>query len=418
MTTTWDVIVVGGGVAGLTAGATAAAAGASTLVLEAHQTGGRARTVERDGFVFNMGGHALYAGSVGMDVLEELKISVGGSAPPLRGYKILVDGQLHAMPVGPGSLMTTSALGARSKAALAKLLAFFPRIDAARFVGMSTDEWIAEQGLRPDADGVLRALIRTGTYTDDFADLAADAAIKQMQAAVSTGVLYLDGGWGPLLDSLAARAEVRTGTGVAGIDASESGVAVETTGGERLVARSVVVAPGSPASTRALIPDAPGWGDLGDPVVAACLDLGVRGVASPGYVVGVDGPVFATTQGPPARQAPPGDSVMAVLRYRVTNAADDRAEMDEYRRLAGVADDRIAVDRFMARMVVTATMPLARRGGLAGRPTIDATGSPRVFMAGDWVGPDGLLADASFASGHAAAKQAVRAARDSATLVA
>lgn len=39
-----------------------------------------------------------------------------------------------------------------------------------------------------------------------------------------------------------------------------------------------------------------------------------------------------------------------------------------------------------------------------------ASGLPRVFLAGDWVGPDGVLADAALASGHAAGLAALRAA--------
>jgi hypothetical protein len=34
---------------------------------------------------------------------------------------------------------------------------------------------------------------------------------------------------------------------------------------------------------------------------------------------------------------------------------------------------------------------------------------PGVLLAGDWVGPDGMLVDASFASGHAAGLRAAAA---------
>jgi pyruvate/2-oxoglutarate dehydrogenase complex dihydrolipoamide dehydrogenase (E3) component len=40
---------------------------------------------------------------------------------------------------------------------------------------------------------------------------------------------------------------------------------------------------------------------------------------------------------------------------------------------------------------------------------VDATGLPGVYLAGDWVGPAGLLADAALASGHDAARRAVQA---------
>jgi phytoene dehydrogenase-like protein len=79
-----------------------------------------------------------------------------------------------------------------------------------------------------------------------------------------------------------------------------------------------------------------------------------------------------------------------------------------------VRPEAIVHDRFLARMTVVGAQPRAVNGGLAGRPPITATGMANVFLAGDWVGPDGMLADAAFASGHAAglaaAQQAARGA--------
>lgn len=410
--------MVGGGMAGLAAGATAARAGASAVVLEAHQPGGRARTTEKDGFVFNMGGHALYCGGPGMEVLRDLGVAVSGPKPLLKEYQLLIDGELHLLPSGPSTLLKTTAMTPRGKAGFAKLLGLLGRLKPSDFAGTTVDEWLADQGLRPDAERVVRALIRTSTYNADFANLSADAAVSQLQSSAAHGVLYLDDGWQPLLDGLAGKVEVRSGLRVESVADDGTGVVVEAADGTRLFGRSAVVAPGGVAATRSLLPDAPDWGDLGEPVVAACLDVGVRGIPSPGYIMSTDDPVFASRQSPPARQAPPGDSVLALMRYGTRTAAEDRAQLDHYRRLAGVADDAVAVERFLARMVVIGAMPLARNGGLQGRPTVTATGSRRVFMAGDWVGPDGLLADASLASGRDAARAAVRAAEGSATMVA
>ena len=56
---------------------------------------------------------------------------------------------------------------------------------------------------------------------------------------------------------------------------------------------------------------------------------------------------------------------------------------------------------------MTVCHALTRPGsGLSGRPAIDATGTAGVFLAGDWVGAAGRLADASFASGEAAGRAA------------
>ena len=109
MSTNWDVIVVGGGLAGLTAGATAARTGARVLVLDAGRSGGRARTTEKDGFVFNHGGHALYRGGEGFAILRKLGIEPRGEKPPLSTYKLLIEGELHQMPAGPGTLLATTS---------------------------------------------------------------------------------------------------------------------------------------------------------------------------------------------------------------------------------------------------------------------------------------------------------------------
>ncbi|HTZ10385.1 MAG TPA: hypothetical protein VMB72_15035, partial [Acidimicrobiales bacterium] len=47
--------------------------------------------------------------------------------------------------------------------------------------------------------------------------------------------------------------------------------------------------------------------------------------------------------------------------------------------------------------------------GLAGRPPVAVPGRPGVFVAGDWVGPVGLLADAALDSGRAAGEAAALA---------
>lgn len=404
MTTRTDVVVIGGGLAGLTAAATARAAGASVVVLEGQEPGGRARVTEREGFTFNLGAHALYLGGEAMDVLTRLGIRPQGSPPPLRQYRLLMDGHLHAMPSGPGSLLRTTALTARSKAKLAAFLARLPKLDPPALAGRSVDDWIGDLDLRDDGAAVFRALLRIGTYADDFSTFDAGAAAQQLQWAAAKGVLYLDGGWAQLIDGLRRQVEVRSGVKVRSV--TDAG-AVETDAGT-FHGRAVVVAAGPPAACASVLPTDPGWGDLGDPLYAAALDVGVRGVPAPGYVLGVDVPVYGTRQSPPARQAPAGHSVVAVLRYGTSNAADDRTQLEGWLPHLGVEPEAVVTSRFLARMAVVGASPRAANGGLAGRPAVSATGVEGTFLAGDWVGPHGHLADAAFASGEAAGRAAAR----------
>jgi phytoene dehydrogenase-like protein len=405
----WDVVVIGAGLAGLAAGATATRAGSTTLVLDAHLPGGRARVTQKGGFVFNRGGHALYQGGAGWQVLRSLGIEPQGSSPPLGRYQALIGNELHLLPTSRDSLRRTTLLGRKDKEAFAALLARLPLLDAQQHAGASVAQWVAGAGFGSAAVAALNALVRLTTFASDMNTFGADAAVAQLQRAAS-GVLYLDGGWAQLVTALAALCRVRTGIKVTGVVTDAGRVEVATSGGS-LVARSVVIAAGRPAAAVRLLPDDPGWGDLGLEVTAACIDAGLRRVPEPGYVLGVDAPVYAAVQSPPARQAPAGQAVVAATRYGATEARADRAVLEAHLARAGVREEDVVTSRFLARMVVAGAAPIAARGGLGGRPAVDASGLPGVYLAGDWVGPTGLLADAALASGQVAALRAVQAVR-------
>ena len=401
MTTDADVIVVGAGLAGLTAAATARQAGHRVVVVEAHRPGGRARTVEREGFTLNMGAHALYRHGAGIKVLSALGIVPEGAAPPLARYRALAGGALHLLPTGPASLVRTGVLGARSKAQLVGLLGRLPRLRVEALHRTTLAAWLDGCHLGPDAESVVRALIRLSTYSDDVETFSAGAALGQLQLATKGGVLYLDRGWAQLTDHLSRSLDIRAGVDVEGLDLGGHGVEVLTSGGTLLAPR-VVVATGGPAAVRRILPTDPAWGELGPPVTAACLDLGLSEVPDPGYVLSLDDPVYATVQSPPARQAAEPGAVMAAIRYGARTAAPDRSQLEALTQMAGVDDGDVVVRRFLAHMTVCGSLPVASSGGLAGRPDIEDTGMPGVTMAGDWVGPVGLLADASLASGYRA----------------
>jgi phytoene dehydrogenase-like protein len=388
-----SVVVIGAGLAGLTAAATAAKAGSSVVVLEAHNVGGRARTDARNGFHFNQGPHALYKGGEAWQILGDLGVNHHGHMPPWRGARAVREGKLLPLVrASMGSLVTKVVTAAPEK-----------------WSGRCAEEWVQSMGRSRDLADLARMFIRVSTYVADLERMPADLAISQLKMALVRGVSYLDGGWATLVEGLSsvavsAGATIRKHESPAGIDRRPGGWEVSLSGGEVLSANAVVVAAGGPAAARKLLPFEPEWPELGAPVTAACLDLGLRGCRPP-VRFGVDQPLYLSRHSPPGDLAPSGSSVVHVMRYGAREAAQDRAQLADFARLAGIADEQIVEQRFLAAMVVTHQLP-SPEGGLAGRPTVAMPGAAGMFLAGDWVGPTGWLADAAISSGSHAGRLA------------
>ena len=249
---------------------------------------------------------------------------------------------------------------------------------------------------------MVRALIRLATYTDDVDRFSADAALSQLQNAGRAGVLYLHGGWSGLLGALSDSLDLRTGVEVEGIDRSGAGVEVRTAAGT-LAADRVVVATGGPAAVRRLLP--------ADPELGRARSPGDSGLPRPRGVPGARRRATSsrsTIPSTPRCSRPRPARPPRAGRWWPPSAtapappAQDRPQLESLVATAGVGEQDVVVRRFLAHMVVYSALPLATAGGLAGRPGIEDTGVPGVTMAGDWIGPVGLLADAALASGQAA----------------
>src|SRR5215475_14599480 len=268
-----DVVIVGAGLAGLAAGAAAARSGAGVVILDAVSPGGRARTEAQDGFRFNRGPHALYRAGTGQRVLARLGVRPATHVPPLLGSRVLADGRTY-------SPLSRRVLGARAAAQVTAVLARVARAAPGSFADRSTTEWIAAFELVPRAAAVLKALVRVTSYASDLDRMSADLAIRQLRCA-SRGVAYPDDGWQVLVTGLLARAteagaELRAHAAATEITGEPGAWQVRTLSGDEITAAAVVVAAGTPAAARRLLPVDPGWGELGAEVTAACLDLGDR----------------------------------------------------------------------------------------------------------------------------------------------
>lgn len=430
-----DVVVVGGGLAGLTAAATAAGAGRSVVVLDGHPGGNRAATDEVGRFLFNRGGRALYRKGPGRPVLARLGVRVTGSRPPLRGGMGRRGDVIDRLPLGPVSLARSRLVSARGLARLGRVLAGMPRWRPDELGGWTAAEWFDDLGLDGDERGLVEMLTRTATYACDFDRVSADLVAQQVRSAAQGNVEYLDGGWRTMLDGLAAagaragverrpaaaRAVVPEGRLVR-VDLAPTG-RPEASGAtddahRTLLAGAVVIATGTPDAMAAILPEVPAsWTGLAGPVLAACLDLGLSEPPPTRVLLGVDRPLYLICHGPPARLAPDGGAVVHAIRYlgaaERPSATEARGQLEHHARLAGIEPDTVEQARYRHRMVCFGALPTPATGGVAGRPGVTSTGLDGVFVAGDWLGPLGHLADAALVTGEEAGRRAAARAEGS-----
>ena len=423
-----DVVVVGGGLAGLTAAVVASDAGARVTLLEARSgPGGRARSDRLGGFVLNEGPHALYVDGEARAVLERLGVQAPGWVPPATGATGLVGGRLVLLPVDARTLLQTTLLSWRAKPGAARLLAALPRLDPAELAGVTVAEWSSTVTADAATRRLLHALVRVATYAEAPDHLDAGAALAQVQRSLSGSVRYLDGGWQRLVDQLRAIALrrgviLRTDARVHAVGpAPDGGVDLEVSGGTTVRAGSAVLAVGGPrhaasllGSRRSVLAGAAGRA-VASTVSALDVCLDVPWGAGPRFVLGIDEPLYLSLHGPGAAVAPPDGSLVSLLRYHRDGEVDDPERTSA--RLEAMLDtvrpgwrDHVVHRRFRRRAVVTADVPGAASGGLSGRTPVTGSGVPGVLVAGDWVGPSGMLADAAVASGEDAGRRAAVAA--------
>ncbi len=392
MDTSRRAIVIGGGPAGLVAATRLAEGGAETTLLEAAGgLGGRAASERRDGFFLNRGPHALYAGGPARRELRALGVELEWWNPTSAASVFPRGGKPRRSPGG--------SLG------LLRLLGPLLRADPAELAGLSTRAWL-EANLRSERSrATAAALVRVSTFVADHDALSAEVAAAQLRLALWPGVRYLEGGWQSLVEALAAKAEgagaaLRTRAAVRALDPEAGGwtVALDE---ETLRADVLVVAAGDPAATAKLLggraPDAPG-----PAAEISTLDLGLRRLPrrTRRFALGVDQPTYLSRHSPPDQR---GGVLLSLAGY----AREPRPNLEA---LADAVQpgwrEQVRFERFLPRMVPVSAIATAAGGGLAGRPAVDR--GEGLYLAGDWIGPEGWLVDAAISSGAAAAAAALR----------
>ena len=422
MSSAADVIVIGGGLAGLTVTTFLARAGKEVTLFEqsTKEIGGRARTSVFDGFYFNQGAHALYLSDIGAAVLRELGIAYTGGKPQTTKYDI-IHGKKYRLLIGSGSsVVGIKSLEASTENMINQFFDSFNEIDDfTKLENVSVQEWIEGNVQNADAVEIIKAFVRLNTYGNDPAIQSAGSVLHQFQIYNLGGVMYLDGGWQILVDGLVAaatnaKARIVMGKKATKVQRSNSGWLVSLSDHTQISAKTLVIATG-PKDAHALFHDGESPEVLSKadkdakPVRMACLDVALRSLPQKDvlFALGIDSPLYFSVHSASAKLAPENRALIHVAKYLGTSMEskpkEDGQELEELLDLLQPGWRQVIVKkRPLPSMVVSNALVTAANGGLSGRP--DPKIEDSLYIVGDWVGSEGLLSNASCASAKRAAQ--------------
>lgn len=173
--------------------------------------------------------------------------------------------------------------------------------------------------------------------------------------------------------------------------------------------RAVVLATG-PHAAAAMVPDVPEVARIAAetiPMKVATLDVALARSPRPDrtFGLGTDRPTYVSVHSAIAKLSPEGGAVVHAMTYRPSGDArtDERDVEEAMDAVQPGWREHVVHRRFLPAMIASNDLPAAARGGLEGRPDVAVESAPGLFLAGDWVGPTGMLLDAALASARRSA---------------
>ena len=414
-----DVVVVGGGMAGLAAASYLARSGKSVALFEkAASLGGRAATSNHEGYLFNRGIHAIYTGGATEEVLKELGITYSYGSP--KDTFLLHEGQIFPFPATASSLVGSHLLKIGDKLELMRLFSTVPRLKAESLAHLSVQEWLDRTIKHPVDRQMMASTAWVFTYCSDLDLVSAEVFVSKLQLSLKHPVLYIDGGWQTLIEGLRrvaeqAGARIVSGSRVASVAYQDGRVQGVRLGDGSVLAASSVILATDPQDAAKLV-DGGAYAPLReiiDPLIparVACLDVALRRLPEPRYPVvqDLDGPRFMSAQSVYSRVAPEGGAMIYTFKMLdPTHPSDPKQDERELEDLLDTAQPgwrELLVKRvFLPHIEAIGMLPTASAGGYAGRPGPMVPGIANLYLAGDWIG-SGFLSDPSMGSARQVAQ--------------
>ncbi|WP_160646093.1 FAD-dependent oxidoreductase [Chengkuizengella marina] len=412
----WDVIIIGGGIAGLTASVILSKANKKVLILEkAKQIGGRATTIEKAGGLLNLGPHAIYPNGPGVKILEELNIKLNGGSPVSKGT-LLYENKTYPLTLSPVALLTSKLLKWKEKREFIKLVSGLNKINTKFIQNISLYDWVEAHIIEEKVKKLFYMLCRLSSYCNDPKRSSAGIIIEQVKLGL-TGVRYLDGGWQTLVDQLKQQALSH------GVTIKENHHIIELLGTHPNITlidsldvtftTEHVISTSTPANTLSMIKSEQmsstlkQYRDLCIPVKGAFWDIVLKKTTNLNvkFALGLDEPLYYSNQSAVANLVTePNLHIIHLGKYLSTDEKlDPKKNHKQLKNFLSVIEPdwekEVVFQRFLPSLTVCNAMPSTNM------PKINTEISeiPGLYVAGDWVTTNGLLADASITSAKAAA---------------
>ncbi|WP_242239248.1 NAD(P)/FAD-dependent oxidoreductase [Bacillus cereus group sp. BfR-BA-01309] len=412
-----DVVIVGGGLAGLTASIYLAKAGRKVIVLEkSSHFGGRGMTKNNNGICMNLGAHALYRGGEAFIIFNELGVNLPGGTPSTKAHGIW-KGDIFTIPTDFRSILSTPLLSWSAKVQFSRLMIHLGKLDVGKVPKMSLTTWAENEIKDPMVRNIFYALCRTTTYTYAPTIQLASSVLKQIQLSMKEGVLYVDGGWETIITNLRGIASTSgvqflAKKNVLKIEYCEGKQRIQCFDDEVFEAGAVIVTT-PPKEACKIIKGAEGtslqkWSEQSIQVTASALDIGLKHLPNPlhHFALGLDQPIFFTNQSRAAKLSEDGSIAVSLIKYHnpvleLNHIQEDKEQLKNTMELLHPNWKReVVAQQYLPKISVVHDFPHIDR---VENPGPNIPEMPGVYVAGDWVGHDEILADAAVASGKRAA---------------
>jgi phytoene dehydrogenase-like protein len=422
MTQKWDIVIVGGGLAGYVAANYLAKNDLSILILDKGKSvGGRARTNKINHQYLNLGPHAFYKKGKAKSILEQFGIKLNGKSPKLGG--VLVENNMeYAAPFTPLGLFSTSLLNWKERIEWITFIMKVNRIDTEKLTGQTFEQWVKQVARSKKVHSLLYGLGRLATYCHAPEKTSAKLIVSHLKTVMG-GVLYLDGGWQTIIDQLHNKAvmggvQVQTHTTVKQIAPVEHDhIKLVLSKGEEILGKHVICTPG-PHELNKMLGEKVNLSQSRffaqtTAVKGATLDVALSQLPNPKrlFAMGLSAPLYFSVHSNYARLSEDGKgAVLHVFKYHHPDDHIDgkkvQNELEQFlEKMQPGWQKHLITSRYIPQIIVNQRLPQIGDEHKLPRSKTDI---PGLYIAGDWASPHSILAEGAISSGIQAAEEIIQ----------